>query len=108
MNLLSRAEEIILLTILKLKGNAYGFSIRDQIYKDTGKKWSFASIYQPLSKLTDKAYVEKIEAEPTPQRNNKKKYLYELTPEGMEALRCIYETQKNLWADVPVASLYQE
>ena len=42
---ISRNEEIILLTILKLKGNAYGVSIRKQIYQDMGDKWSFASIY---------------------------------------------------------------
>jgi DNA-binding PadR family transcriptional regulator len=105
MNLLSRTEEIILLTILKLKDNAYGFSIREQIFKDTGKRWSFASIYQPLGKLTRKEYVKKVEADASRQRQGKKKYLYRLTPEGKGALKSIYETQKNLWADVPLVAL---
>ena len=101
MNLLSRTEEIILLSILKLKDNAYGFSIWEQIYKDSGEKWSFASIYQPLSKLTRKEYVKKIEAETSAHRKGKKKYLYQLTPEGYKALKHIYETQKKFWAEVP-------
>ena len=41
---LTRAEELILVVILKLGDNAYGVSIREQIHRDTGEKWSFASI----------------------------------------------------------------
>ena len=33
-NFMTRNEEIILLTILKLKDNAYGVSIRRQIYQE--------------------------------------------------------------------------
>ena len=60
MKLLSRSEEIILLTILKLGEEAYGVQIRDQIFKDTGDAWSFASIYTPLDKMTRK--IEKLNA----------------------------------------------
>ena len=49
---MTRNEDTILLTNLKLKGNAYGVSIREQIYLDVGDKWSFASIYQPLDNLS--------------------------------------------------------
>lgn len=105
MNLLSRSEEIILLTILKLKSDAYGVSIREQIYKDTGKKWSFASIYQPLTKLTRKHYVKKFEIAPSLARNGKKKYIYEITPEGKKALKSIYETQQNLWSNISILAL---
>lgn len=43
MKLLSRTEEIILLSVFKLGNTAYGISIRQQIHKDTGEEWSFAS-----------------------------------------------------------------
>ncbi len=36
MILLSRAEEIVLLAVFKLKGSAYGVTIRDQICNDIG------------------------------------------------------------------------
>jgi DNA-binding PadR family transcriptional regulator len=54
---MTRNEEILLLTILKLKGNAYGVSIRKQIHMDMGDKWSFAYIYQPLDNLVRKKQV---------------------------------------------------
>ena len=47
MKLLSRAEEIVLLAILKLKDTAYGVSIKEQIERETENKWSFGSIYMP-------------------------------------------------------------
>jgi PadR family transcriptional regulator PadR len=86
MKLLSRSEEIILLTILKLKDNAYGVSIREQIYADTGERWSFASIYTPLDKLVRKEYVRKIKGDPSAERGGKSKFFYEVMPEGKTAL----------------------
>jgi len=71
MNLLSRTEEIIMVTILKLQNDAYGVTIREQIHTDTGNYWSFASIYQPLNKLVRKEYVRKIKSEPTAERGGK-------------------------------------
>jgi len=36
MKLLSRSEEIVLITILKLKDNAYGVAIRKKLHEETG------------------------------------------------------------------------
>jgi len=105
MKLLSRSEEIILLTVLKLKDEAYGVSIREQIFKDTGHTWSFASIYQPLNKLVRKHYVSKIAGEPTPERGGKRKYYYRITPQGKKALRIILDTHKRVWNDISQMAL---
>jgi len=101
MNLLSRSEEIMLLTILKLRENAYGVSIREQIRIDSGKVWSFASIYQPLDKLTRKGYVRKLKGEPTNERGGKRKYYYEITDEGKNALMDIKKANESFWSGVP-------
>lgn len=102
---LTRAEEMILVTILKLCDNAYGVSIREQIHKDTGEMWSFASIYQPLDKLARKEFVRKIKGEPTAERGGKSKFYYEVTPEGKKALREIREAVDSVWAGVPKIAL---
>ncbi|MFC1563333.1 PadR family transcriptional regulator [candidate division KSB1 bacterium] len=101
MNLMSRSEEIMLLTILKLKENAYGVSIREQIKNDSGKEWSFASIYQPLDKLTRKGFVRKLKGEPTPERGGKRKYYYEITEQGKSALLDIKKASENFWSGIP-------
>ena len=102
---ITRNEEIILLTILKLKGNAYGVSIQRQIYLDTGDKWSFASIYQPLDKLVHKKYIRRKKGDPTARRGGKSKFYYEVTPEGRHALLKLKKAQEQIWSGFPEISL---
>ncbi len=47
MKLLSRAEEIILLAIVSLEGDAYGLSTQDFIREATGTEWSLARLSSP-------------------------------------------------------------
>lgn len=93
---MTRNEEIILLPILKLKGNAYGVSIRRQIYQDMGDKWSFASIYQPLDNLVRKKYVRRIKGDPTARRGGKSKFYYEVTPDGKRNLQKIKKAHEQV------------
>jgi len=105
MKLLSRAEEIILLAILKLKENAYGVAIWEKVYQETGSKWSFASIYTPLNKLTRKKYVEKRYGDPTKERGGRRKCLYTVTDKGITALREMRKVQDSVWTGIPVELL---
>jgi len=105
MRLLSRSEEIILLAVLKLEGDAYGISIREHIRKATGSEWSFASIYEPLHKLTRKGYVKKKKGEPTSERGGRHKCLYEITQKGKAALAEINQVHRNIWKDISANKL---
>ncbi|UCC41519.1 MAG: helix-turn-helix transcriptional regulator [Candidatus Aminicenantes bacterium] len=102
---MTRNEEIILLTILKLNGNAYGVSIRRQIYQDMRDNWSFASIYQPLDNLVRKQYVRRIKGDPTAKRGGKSKFYYEVTPEGRHALLKLKKAHEQIWSGFPEISL---
>jgi len=105
MKLLSRAEEIILLSVFKLQGNAYGISIRELIRETTGVEWSLAQIYDPLNKLTHKGYLIKYKGQSTPERGGRYKYLYKITDEGKEALMDIRKVYENIWKKVPKKEL---
>jgi len=94
---ISRNEEIILLTILKLKGNAYGVSIRKQIFQDMGDKWSFASIYQPLDNLVRKKYIKRTKGDPTSKRGGKSKFYYEVTFDGLRNLQMLKKAHEQVW-----------
>jgi PadR family transcriptional regulator PadR len=99
MILLSRSEEIVLLAIWKLKDNAYGVTIREQVSADTGHEWSFGAIYKPLKKLLHRDFVEKTSSEPCAERGGRRKYFYTLTASGEEALREIRKIHKALWTE---------
>ena len=99
MILLSRTEEIVLLAIWKLKDNAYGVTIREQVSKDTGHEWSFGAVYKPLKKLVHNAYVEKRSSKPFAERGGRSRHMYSLTSTGKEALKEIRKIYKDVWTE---------
>ena len=105
MNLISRAEELILLSILGLGDNAYGISILDFLQDKTRNVWSFAQFYDPLDKLTRKGYVQKRLGGSTPERGGRPKSFYKLTPEGQTALLEIRRVQDAVWGCIPKNAL---
>jgi PadR family transcriptional regulator PadR len=104
MKFLSRPEEIILYTILKLKEEAYCVPIREKASKITGKKWSFGAVYVPLHRLEKKGLVKSSFDEPTPKRGGRSRRIYAMTPAGLKALAEVRELQKSMWADSPELS----
>ena len=68
-------------------------------------KWSFASIYQPLDKLTRKEYVRKIKGEPAAERGGKSKFYYQVTDEGKKALLALRAAHNRVWAGVSKIAL---
>lgn len=105
MRLLSRAEEIILLAVYKLEDKAYGVPIREQIHKDIGQYWSFGVIYKTLKKMNAKEYVKKIASRPVAERGGRSRYYYEITPQGLSALKEIRQVHSSVWNKVKHLSL---
>lgn len=101
MKFLSRKEEIILLAVWKLQGNAYGVTIREYIEKMTGRKWLFGAIYSPLGRLVQNGYVESFESDPLPERGGRRKIIYRLSKQGKQALLELNEINTALWSDIP-------
>ena len=100
MILISRAEEIVLIAVYKMQDNAYGVTIREQVYQDIGQYWSFGVIYKTLKKMSTKGYVNKITGEPVAERGGRSKYFYRITPAGREALKSISLIISSLWDGV--------
>jgi DNA-binding PadR family transcriptional regulator len=101
MKLLSRQEEIVLLSIWRLGEEAYGVTIREFISKITGKYWSIGSIYVPLDRLIEKGYIEYYFKDITNRKGGRRKRFYKVSTPGMEALQDALELQKSLWQGFP-------
>ena len=97
---LNLTEEMILLAVWKLEGNAYGVSIRDKIHELTGKLYTYGTLYKILEQIVQRGYVLKIEGEPTNERGGRRKLYYKLTVRGIEALKNSYSIQQSLWLDI--------
>jgi len=80
MELLSRTEEIVMLSIWKLKGDG--------------------AIYAPLHRVEKKGLVRTVKGDPLPERGGRSKVYYEITPKGKKALLETKKVHDSLWVGI--------
>jgi DNA-binding PadR family transcriptional regulator len=100
MNELSKAEEIVLLAVWRLGENAYGVSIRKHIKDDTGKDYTYGTLYGLLRQLAFKGFVKKRLGNPTPEKGGRRKTYFDLTLEGVQALKESIAFHRQVWKDL--------
>ena len=64
---ISRSEEFLLLAVWRLKENAYGVEIRNQIKKATGKTWAYGALFVMLNRLEKKGCLTSHFSDPSIQ-----------------------------------------
>ncbi len=101
MDLISRIEEILLLAIWKLKDNAYGISIREQVEHETGIEWMSGAIYAPLNRLKKNGYVRTCQIQGSGGKGGRPRIYYQLTEMGKRKLIAIQEVSQSIWQNVP-------
>ena len=101
MDILSRTEEILLISVWKLQDEAYGLSIRKYFSELIGKEMSVGAVYIPLERLKKQGLLESWESEPTEKRGGRSKRFYRLTPSGINALSQVKSIHDKAWAGLP-------
>lgn len=94
---LSLPEEMFLLTVWKLKDNAYGVTIRQHVSEKTKRFYPHGTLYSTLDLLVTKGYLTKTVSAPLPERGGRGRNYYHITPDGIEALKNALELKKLLW-----------
>lgn len=94
---LTKSEEALLLTIMRLKDNAYGVAIKHKLKKTSVRALPYGTLYFILDQLANKGLVTRSKGPPTPERGGRSKTYYRLTHEGKAALRSAFEIQQKLW-----------
>ena len=98
MKILTILEQIVLASILILKNDAFGISIRKKSRQLSGKNIMYGALYNVLDQLHRKGYVTKAKRKPLPQKGGHERIYYTLTSEGMAALQEAHALQKSIWA----------
>ncbi len=99
MEMLTKLEELILLSVLKLGEDAYGTTIYKYLKELTGKKLSLGGVYFPLDRLTKRGYLTSYSGTSTPERRGLSKRYYRISPRGVSALTEIDRVNRVLWAE---------
>ena len=101
MKIISRADEILLMAILRLKENAYGVTIIKKVKRSTGRELKVGALWVTLDILSKRGLIEKRMGDPTSQRGGRRKIYYALTPNGLNELERIRDFQRKLWKGIP-------
>jgi DNA-binding PadR family transcriptional regulator len=101
MKLLTKNEELFMLTILRLNKPVTLPEIRQHLLENTGKDWAFASIYMTLDKLDREGLVKVTSGEPQPYRGGKALNYYSVNEKGVEALQKEKEVKDRMWMGFP-------
>jgi DNA-binding PadR family transcriptional regulator len=84
---LGEVEQLVLLAVLRLSGDAYAVPIRDLIAREGRVRLSRGSIYITLDRLEVKGLVESWFSDPTGEPGGKARRLFRMRPAGLAALR---------------------
>jgi DNA-binding PadR family transcriptional regulator len=95
---LGSLEQLLLLALARLPGNAYGTTIQQEIRNRTGRDVSLGAIYPTLDRLENKGYVSSHMGEPTSVRGGRSRRLYVLEQEGADALQQSRNMLTSMWA----------
>ena len=98
---LGEFEEVVLLTVAVLYGEAYGIAIADEIEKRLNRKVSIGSLQTVLRRLEKKGYLNSSFGEATSVRGGKRKRFFTVTDFGQKILSEVKEQRMNLWQSIP-------
>ena len=98
---LGEFEEVVLLTVAILHGQAYGVSIIEEIETRLNRNVSLGAIQTVLKRLEEKEMVKSEFGEVTQVRGGKRKRYYIITAEGQRVLTEAKEQRLSLWGAIP-------
>lgn len=87
--LLGELEQLVLLAVVRQKGQGYAVSLRDEIAERTGIDLGRGSVYVTLDRLARKGLVSSKLGDPTPERGGKARRMFAITTDGRRALSAV-------------------
>lgn len=102
---LGEFEEVVLLTVAILYGDAYGVNIKKEIEERLQRNVSVGALQTALRRMEKKGFLTSDLGEATSVRGGKRKRYFEVTMYGKQALQYARETRNELWKAIPEIAL---
>jgi len=98
---LGEFEEIVLLTVGVLHGNAYGVTIKDEIEQRLDREVAVGALQVTLRRLESKGFLKSKQRDTNETRRGRPKLFFEITAYGKKALDYSKESRDDLWKALP-------
>jgi PadR family transcriptional regulator, regulatory protein PadR len=93
---LGEFEYLMLTAAARLRDEAYGAAIRQEIEDATGTPCSIGALYTTLDRLEHKGLIKTWMGDPTPERGGRPKRMVRITPKGVEAATSFYSAVRRV------------
>ncbi len=100
-NYLGTFEEIVLLAVCVLGGEAYGVTVTDEINGQAGRPVHLSAVHTALYRLEEKGLLRSGLGGATASRGGRRKRLYGVTSAGRHALREARVLREHFWRRIP-------
>jgi DNA-binding PadR family transcriptional regulator len=94
---LGELEELALLIVIGLAGDAYGVSVQRRLEHDAHRPIALGAVYAALERLERKGFVRSAVGDMTPQRGGRRKRMFAAPAEGRRAAAHARRTREHLW-----------
>ena len=98
---LGEFEELVLLAVCILNGEAYGISVKEEVEKHTGRTILLGAVHITLYRLQDKGLLQSEMGGNTEKRGDRRQRLFKITDIGMRQLRASQEVRQEMWRLIP-------
>lgn len=98
---LGEFEEIVMLTVAILHGEAYGVAIIEEMETRLSRSVSIGALQTVLKRLEEKGYLESQMGEATKMRGGKRKRYFKVTNLGKEVIKQSKDQRLGLWDAIP-------
>lgn len=104
-NQLGEFEEVVMLTVGILFGDAYGVTIKKEIEQRLSRSVSVGALQTALKRLEQKGYLDAKEGESTKERAGRPKKFFTITAQGKNVLQQTHESRNEMWNAIPSMAL---
>jgi len=94
---LGELEQLILLIVLRLDGDAYANPIGEALAESAGRRVARGALYTALERLEVKGCVRSTMGPPIAERGGRPRRYFTVTPTGVAALRSSRRVLLGLW-----------
>ena len=101
---LGEFEELVLLMVAALHGEAYGVAILESLEGKLEKKLNVSAVHVALKRMDDKGFVKSRFGGVTAERGGRRKKFYVITALGKRVLDVQYELRNSIYKLIPKLS----
>lgn len=94
---LGEFEQLVLLAVMRLGGEAYGAAIQEELEATGGREASISAIYITLTRLEGKGLASSRMGEPKAVRGGKARRYFKVEPDGIAALNEVRARLLSMW-----------